>query len=65
MGTAYNTILQNYSGTQLKDKLETLNRTTMDAKLKIMNDYISTMTTLNRTKNDEIDQMIQNDNYVA
>lgn len=65
MGTAYNTILQNYSGTQLKDKLETLNRTTMDAKLKVMNDYIATVTTLNRTKNDEIDQMIQNDNYIS
>ena len=57
MGTAYNSILQSYGGTQLAAKLKELNSSMVDAKIEQVNKYVDTIAKINKDQRDQMDQI--------
>lgn len=63
MGTAYSSIMQQYGGTNLANKLKELNSQMLDAKIATVNNYVDVINKINKEKRDEMDQLMDYDKY--
>jgi len=64
MGTKYSSILSQYGGDVLYDKLKEFNSELLDAKISVVNNYVDVIGKLNKQKYDEADQIMKMDNYL-